>query len=118
MEGLLKKVKQLLCGGILVTKVKICGNTNLNDVKLAIDSGINWLMAEKKELWLQLLRKLASNTYNIYLGVGNNLARVKELPNLRAFGSCSAHFARQNHLDYIKGCPPSPESIVSLFELV
>ncbi len=85
---------------------------------LAIDSGINWLMAEKKELWLQLLRKLASNTYNIYLGVGNNLARVKELPNLRAFGSCSAHFARQNHLDYIKGCPPSPESIVSLFELV
>ena len=84
---------------------------------LAIDNGINWLMSEKKELWLQFLKKLSSETYNIYLGVGNNLTRAAELENLRAFGSCSAHFARKNHLPYIKGCPPSPEEIMYLFEL-
>ncbi|MBW1853292.1 MAG: DUF362 domain-containing protein, partial [Deltaproteobacteria bacterium] len=84
---------------------------------LAIDNGINWLMSEEKELWFQLLKKLAREHYNIYLGVGNNLAQAGELANLRAFGSCSAHFARQNHLPYIKGCPPSPAEIMSLFEL-
>jgi uncharacterized protein (DUF362 family) len=84
---------------------------------LAIDNGINWLMSEEKELWLQFLKKMSSETYNIYLGVGNNLARTAELQNLRAFGSCSAHFARQNHLPYIKGCPPFPQEILHLFEL-
>ncbi|MDX1777666.1 MAG: hypothetical protein R3339_02215, partial [Thermodesulfobacteriota bacterium] len=84
---------------------------------LAIDNGINWLMSEEKELWLQFLKKMSSETYNIYLGVGNNLTQTAELDNLRAFGSCSSHFARQNHLPYIKGCPPSPEEILRLFEL-
>jgi len=84
---------------------------------LAIDNGINWLMSEEKELWLQLLKRLARESYNIYLGVGNNLVQAGELANLRAFGSCSAHFARQNHLPYIKGCPPSPETVASLFNL-
>ena len=74
-------------------------------------------MSEKKELWLQLLKKLARESYNIYLGVGNNLARTSDLENLRAFGSCSAHFARRNQLTYIKGCPPSPEEVICLFEL-
>ncbi len=85
---------------------------------LAIDNGINWLMSEKKDLWLQFLKKMSSETYNIYLGVGNNLTRPAERENLRAFGSCSAHFARQNHLPYIKGCPPSPEDVTVLFDLV
>ena len=40
---------------------------------MAIDNGINWLMSEKKELWLKLLKKLSSETYNIYLGTGNHL---------------------------------------------
>ena len=84
---------------------------------LAIDNGINWLMSEEKELWLQLLKKLSMESYNIYLGVGKNLARAGELANLRAFGSCSAHFARQNNLPCIKGCPPSPKEILHLFEL-
>ena len=84
---------------------------------LAIDNGITWLMSEEKELWLKFLRKLSSETYNIYLGRGNNLPPGAGLKNLRAFGSCSAHFARQNQLTYIRGCPPSPEAVVSLFEL-
>ena len=85
---------------------------------LAIGNGINWLMSEKRELWLKLLKKLSKDTYNIYLGVGNNLPQTAELPNLQAFGSCSAHFARQNHLAYIKGCPPSPKAVATLFELI
>jgi hypothetical protein len=84
---------------------------------LAIDNGITWLMSEEKDLWLQFLKKMSRETYNIYLGVGNNLTRISELENLRAFGSCSAHFARHNNLTYIKGCPPSPEEVVHLFEL-
>ena len=84
---------------------------------LAIDNGINWLMSEKREFWLKLLRKLSREIYNIYLGTGDYL-NMKEPPaNVRAFGSCSAHFARLNHLPYIKGCPPSPEEIIHLFEL-
>lgn len=85
---------------------------------LAIDNGVNWLMSEKKELWLQLLKKLSSETYNIYLGVGDHLDMATSPANIRAFGSCSAHFARCHNLPYIKGCPPSPQEIPRLFKLV
>ena len=85
---------------------------------LAIDNGINWLMSERRELWLKLLKKLSSGeTYNIYLGIGQNLSMEDSPANVRAFGSCSAHFARSNHLPYIKGCPPAPEEIIRLFDI-
>lgn len=84
---------------------------------LAIDGGINWLMSEERELWLKLLKKLSSETYNIYLGTGLHLDMENPPAKVRAFGSCSAHFARHNQLPYIKGCPPSPEEIIGLFEL-
>jgi len=84
---------------------------------LAIDNGFNWLMRERKELWLKLLEKLGREAYNIYLGTGNHLDMENSPVNVRSFGSCSAHFARQNHLPYIKGCPPSQEEIIHLFKL-
>jgi uncharacterized protein (DUF362 family) len=84
---------------------------------LAIDNGINWLMSEKKELWLKLLKKLSSETYNIYLGTGNHLDMETAPANVRAFGGCSVHFARCNNLPYINGCPPSYEEVIALFEL-
>lgn len=84
---------------------------------LAIDNGINWLMTEKKELWLKLLKKLSSETYNIYLGTGHHLNMEDSPANVRAFGGCSAHFARRNHFTYVEGCPPSPEDIIRLFDI-
>jgi len=84
---------------------------------LAIDSGINWLMKEKKKLWLKLLKKLTTETYTIYLGTGLHLDMANPPPNLKSYGNCSARFARRNRLPYIKGCPPPPEEIIHLFEL-
>ena len=85
---------------------------------LAIDNGINWLMSERRELWLGLSKRLAGGeTYNIYLGRGNHLNMEDSPANVRAFGGCSAHFARRNHLPYIKGCPPAPEEIIRLFDI-
>jgi len=84
---------------------------------LAIDNGINWLMSEKKELWLELLKKLSRETYNIYLGTGNHLDMETAPANTRAFGGCSAHFARCHNLPYINGCPPSHEEVITLFGL-
>jgi hypothetical protein len=83
----------------------------------AIDSGFNWLMTERKDLWKALQKKLSVNSYHIYLGTGKHLDCEGTPSHLRAFGSCSAHFARQHQLPYIKGCPPLPQDIVSLFEL-
>jgi uncharacterized protein (DUF362 family) len=84
---------------------------------LAIDSGFNWLMTEKRDLWLKLLKKLSSDTYNIYLGRGLHLEMESPPANVRPYGSCSGHFARHHHLTYIKGCPPPPEEIIRLFDV-
>ena len=100
------------------------GNLHIHNIRnccsgciFAIDSGFNWLMTERKDLWEALQKKLSVNSYHIYLGTGKHLDGECALPHLRAFGSCSAHFAQQHQLPYIKGCPPLPQDIVSLFEL-